>query len=589
MLRLRVEEILKKAVCDRWGGEAAVDARIEPTRDSSHGDFAANIAMILAKRLKRSPREIAQEIIGDLEKNPGFRRVEIAGPGFINFTLAPSVYHELLEHILCEGARFGESHADGAGRLQIEFVSANPTGPLNVVSARASAIGDTLARLLEATGHEVDREFYVNDHGSQVDHLLETVLWYMGGKEGEFPEDGYRGAYVEDLAEEASRRIAPLFVRAETGQDPERVEELTVNLAALVEGDPDRLEAGVRKISGDSLPLAVTDEAFRAILRLFVLECVLKEQREDLAAFGVRFDRWFRESELHTGGLIDETFDALKKSGDLFEEDGALWFRSSRYVDSEDRVVTRSNGIPTYFLADIAYHHSKGMRGYDHAIDILGPDHHGHVPRMQSAMMSLGWKKEWLEVLIVQQVNLLRKGEVVKMSKRAGEFVTLRDLVSETGRDAARFFFLMLRPNSHLNFDLDLAVSRSLDNPVYYVQYAHARICSVIRHAAAAGVREADLGGADLGLVDHEAELSLLRALDAFPDTIAMAALTREPHRIPVYLKELASLFHGYYHKVKVVTDDRDLTLARLALVKAVQIVTGNGLKILGVGAPEAM
>ncbi|MBN1825868.1 MAG: arginine--tRNA ligase [Candidatus Eisenbacteria bacterium] len=584
MLRSKTEDILRRAVRSRWGEEAAADLRVEPPREKSHGDFAANAAMVLAKGLRRKPRELAEELKTDLEASGFFRSVEIAGPGFLNLKLRPAALHDLLGHILEEGERYGRSEPERALRRQIEFVSANPTGPLNVVSARAAAVGDTLARLFEATGHAVDREFYVNDAGSQVDHLVDTVLWYLEGKAGDFPGEGYRGAYVEELSEEARAIFEPRFPRSPEGLGAERIGPAASALLSRLGSSP----AG-----GDSAlpdPCPIDDAAHRLLLRLWTLEKMLAAQRADLEKFGVRFDRWFRESELHAEGAVEAALADLERAGDVYEKDGARWFRSSAYVDDEDRVVIRSNGAPTYFLADVAYHRDKKNRGYDHAIDILGPDHHGHVPRMQSALLALGAPENWLEVMIVQQVNLLRGGETVKMSKRAGEFVSLRELIEEVGADAARFFFLMLRPNSHLNFDLDLAKSRSLDNPVYYVQYAHARICSVFRHAEAAGVAPAAGESAeDRTGVDREEEFDILRMLDAFPDVIALAAATREPHRLPTYLKEVAAAFHGYYHKVQVVTEDAKSTAARLALLRAIRLVLRNGLDLIGVHAPESM
>ena len=428
---------------------------------------------------------------------------------------------------------FGKTEENAGRREQIEFVSANPTGPLNVVSARAAAVGDSLARLLEATGVSVDREFYVNDHGSQVDHLEKSVAWYVDGEEGEFPEEGYRGDYVKELAERA----------------------------------------------GD-----VPEEERRA----WILAEMIASQESDLRDFGVEFQNWFRESTLH-GEEVGETLEELRKSGHTYEKEGATWFRSTDYGDDDDRVIVRSDGRPTYLLPDIAYHRNKASRGYGHVIDILGPDHHGHVQRMLAAMQALGRERDWLEIMIVQQVNLLRDGAPVKMSKRAGEFVTLHELVDEVGRDAARFFFVALRCSSHLNFDLELAKKKSLDNPVYYVQYAHARVASIFRHAEAAGIDPAGARGADFALLDEADDIEILKLLDQFPDAVSGAARLREPHRIPTYLKELAAGFHGYYHKIKIVTEDEQRTLARLALVSAVRTVLKNGLDLIAVSAPDAM
>ncbi|RPJ47138.1 MAG: arginine--tRNA ligase [Candidatus Latescibacterota bacterium] len=553
MLRQRLETSIRETIRRRWPEVDPNEVRIEQAREKEHGDFAANAAFVLAKRLGRPPRSIAEELLPALEADPLVEKASIAGPGFLNLKLRLEAYHDLLAHILEAGDSFGRSALGSGCFRQIEFVSANPTGPLNIVSARAAAVGDALARLFEAAGDRVEREFYVNDHGSQVDHLVESVLWHKGGGVGPFPEEGYRGAYVEELARESESALGP--------------------------AGPPSGAGGAAGPGGD-----------RARLRAWLLERMIGSQEAGLQAFAVRFDRWFRESELHDGGEVERALEDLVRAGDVYEKDSARWFRSTKYGDDEDRVVVRSNGQPTYFLADVAYHRNKAARGYDHVIDILGPDHHGHVARMQAAVRSLGRPKDGLEVLIVQQVNLLRGGETVKMSKRAGEFVTLGDLVEEVGADAARFFFVMLRPNSHLNFDLDLAKKKSLDNPVYYVQYAHARISSVFAHARAAGIdEEPAAGGSPFASLTHEGEIELLRLLDAFPDAVAGAAATREPHRIPAYLRELASAFHTYYHQAKIVGEGEEVTRARLALAGAVRTVLRSGLGLLGVTAPESM
>lgn len=586
MIRQQVEDFLFQVLRQRPEETDLSSVRVDPTRDPAHGDLALNAAMILAKQWKRAPREIAEELASSFQQSPLIAAVEIAGPGFINFRIAPEAYQKLLREILDHGTSFGKRSAPEPRREQIEFVSANPTGPVNVVSARAAAVGDTLARLFEAIGIEAEREFYVNDHGSQVDHLLDSVLYYLEGENGEFPEDGYRGEYVSEIADEAREGILSLLADGQDDRDAADIAALLEAIPALVAGDSKPWTAAAA--SSDGI-VPVTAKTRRDLLRQWVLERMLSWQRSDLEAFGVRFQSWFRESSLHAGSAINDTYDSLKKSGDVFENEGAHWFRSTTYGDEADRVLIRSNGQPTYFLADIAYHRTKAERKYDHAIDILGPDHHGHIPRMLGAMRALGCSDAWLEILIVQQVNLLKDGKPVKMSKRAGDFIALRELIDEVGTDAARFFFVMLKPNSHLNFDLDLAKSKTLENPVYYVQYAHARVCSVMRHAAAAGIEEGAHLGADLSLLTEADDLALLKNLDRYPDTVEAAAHAREPQRIPTYLKELASEFHGYYHKVKVVTDDRSLTLARLALLEGTRTVLRNGLALLAVDAPDAM
>ncbi len=586
MIRQQVEEFLFQVLRARPEETDLSSVSVDSTRDPAHGDLALNAAMVFAKQWKRPPREIAEELAASFRTSPLIAAVEIAGPGFINFRIAPAAYQELLREILAQGPAFGTRTAKEPRREQIEFVSANPTGPVNVVSARAAAVGDTLARLFEAIGIEAEREFYVNDHGNQVDHLLDSVLYYLNGEKGEFPENGYRGDYVSEIAAEARSGFLALLVEGEEDPDTARLAALREAIPALVAGDSGPWE-GASPEAGSAV--SVTAATRRGLLRQWVLERMLAWQRNDLEAFGVRFQSWFRESSLHAGSDIDDTYAGLEKSGDVFENDGAHWFRSTKYGDEADRVLVRSNGQPTYFLADIAYHRTKAERKYDHAIDILGPDHHGHIARMLGAMRALGCPDEWLEIMIVQQVNLLKDGKPVKMSKRAGDFIALRELIDEVGTDAARFFFVMLKPNTHLNFDLDLAKSRSLENPVYYVQYAHARVCSVLRHAEAAGIEPGAHRKADLAFLTETDDLSLLKNLDRYPDTVEAAALTREPQRIPTYLKELASEFHGYYHKVKVVTDDRPLTLARLALLEGTRTVLQNGLALLAVDAPDAM
>lgn len=585
-----VEERVRELLAAIWPEADPGAVRVEPARDKKHGDLATNAALVLAGGLRRPPREIAEEIAARLRTDELFDTVDVAGPGFINFFIAPAAWRRLLAHILKADETYGTSKRSDGRREQLEFVSANPTGPLNVVSARAAAVGDSLARLMEATGIEVDREFYVNDFGNQVDHLVDSVVWFMEGEKGDFPENGYRGGYVKDLADKASETIAALFLRGGTEGEIDGIDNLLDAIPSYINDNPEELTGAIAEAGGDGKsPLPVPVDSWRAILRRWILESVLLVQREDLASFGVSFDSWFRESRLHREKMVDATFEDMGRSQDVFEKDGAQWFRSTRYGDDDDRVLVRSDGRPTYFLADIAYHRDKANRGYDHAIDILGPDHHGHIPRMTGAMQALGLAPDWLEIFIVQQVNLMRLGKPIKMSKRAGDFISLRELLEEVGTDAARFFFVMLKPNSHLNFDLELAKSKSLDNPVYYVQYAHARVCSVFRHAVSAGIDPAGLRDAPLDSLDSAEDMELLRALDLFPDIVESSARTREPHRVPTYLKELASTFHTYYHKVKVVTDNQETTRARLALLEGVRIVLRNSFALLGVSAPDKM
>jgi arginyl-tRNA synthetase len=515
--------------------------------DPTHGDLATNLALLLSKSVKRPPREVAQKLIDSLPVGKDvLAGVDIAGPGFINFRLAPGALHGVLLEVLEEGERYGQSNDGGGLSAMVEYVSANPTGPMNVVNARAAAIGDALVRLLAATGHQAKSEFYVNDAGRQVDLLgLSFQARYREhvGKPGLFPEDGYQGAYVTELAAE--------FPEAE---------------AAAALADP---------------------QARR--FREWSLERMVAWQRADLEHYGMRFDRWFKESDLHAGGKLEQALAELTLRGHVFESEGAKWFRSTAFGDEKDRVLVRSNGEPTYFLADIAYHKDKYERGFRKVIDLWGPDHHGHVHRLQAALTAIGLPEGFLEVLIVQFVKLLSGGEPVKMSKRAGEFVTLRELVDEVGADSARYFFLMRSATTPLDFDLDLAKKQSDENPAYYVQYAHARIASLVRYAESNGIEPPPNPAERVSLLEAPEELAVLKELALFPDVVRGAARAREPHRIPAYLQRASESFHRFYHVHRVVTDDRGRSEARLLLCLAARRVLANGLALLGVSAPERM
>jgi arginyl-tRNA synthetase len=520
---------------------------LETPRQKEHGDLASSLALVLAKSTGRPPRELAEKILAGLDLDPGrVERATIAGPGFINFQLGKAWVADQVRHILAHAASFGES-ATGAGvPVQVEFVSANPTGPLNVVSARAAAVGDALVRLLNAAGFRAASEFYVNDAGNQVRLFAASLaarLTELDGGTAAIPEEGYHGEYVRELA--AALRTDPGLP-----QDPE------ARLAWLAATGIERMVAG---------------------------------QRRDLERFGVTFDRWFPESSLHGAGALDRSLAALRSAGQVHERDSALWFATTAYGDDADRVVVRSDGTPTYFLADIAYHADKHARGFARVIDIWGPDHHGHVARMQAAAQALGFGADWLEVLIVQQVNLLRGGQPVKMSKRAGEFVTLGELVDEVGKDPARFFFLMRRTNAHLDFDLDLAKQQTEENPCFYVQYAHARVAQILANAERQGVRLHDARAVPAERLTDPEELALSKLLAAFPETVAAAALAREPQRVTNYLREVAALFHRFYHQHRVVGVEEELMQARLGLARATQIVIRRGLELIGVSAPERM
>jgi len=524
---------------------------VEVPREPEHGDWASPVALTLAKAARRPPREIAQTLRDALRiETDTVSAVEIAGAGFLNFRLAPAWLAGNIRRILSEPERFGASAVGRGEKILIEYVSANPTGPLNVVNARAASIGDSLIRILNAAGYEARGEFYANDWGLQAELFGASIRTRFAERHGlaapPIPEEGYVGAYVAEVAAQIDEAEGRRWLEL-----PEREQRLRF-------ADPG-------------------------------LSLMLERQRHDLERFGARMDRWFRESSLHTGGAVEKARAHLVARGLTDERDGALWFQSARFGDQEDRVIVRSNGEPTYFLADAAYHHDKFQRGFDRVIDLLGPDHHGHVQRMQGMVEAMGWPRDRFEVILIQWVRLLRGGEPVKMSKRAGEFITLEDLVDEVGVDAARFFFLMRRAESPLDFDLELAVKRSEDNPVYYVQYAHARIAHVLDYAREQGVPEPEIEAARPELLAEPETLTLLRGLSGFPSLVAATARHREPHRIPAYLKELAAKFHSFYHQHRVVGPDAAVTAARLLLTRATGVVFRRGLSLLGVSAPESM
>ena len=524
-------------------------------REPAHGDWTTNLALLLARDARRPPRAVAEELAAAFPRDEQlFSGVDVAGPGFLNFRYSDAFLSALPSRILAAGAldpaaRRGwgcHDHARGL-RIQVEYVSANPTGPLNVVNARAAAVGASLVRLLNATGHASEGEFYVNDAGSQVDLLGESVAARFAERVGlarAFPENGYQGEYLRDLARELD--------------EPAAREALAGNGSA-------------------------------AWFRDRALHRILEWQRRDLSEYGAEFSRWFRESELHRAGAVEETLAALKARGVVYESEGATWVRTTGFGDDKDRVVVRSNGLPTYLLPDVAYHRDKRARGFRHSIDLWGPDHHGHILPLKAALQALGVEPDFLEVLIVQQVNLLSGGQPVKMSKRAGEFITLRDLMEDIGADCAKFFFLMRSTNAHLDFDLDLARRQNDENPAYYVQSAHARIASILRFAAEQGLTPAAAPGAGAPGLADPAEKALARQLAAFPEVVRGAAFAREPHRLPTYLQETAAVFHRFYHACRVVSEDRALSHARLRLAEATRLVLQNGLALMGVTAPERM
>lgn len=541
------------AAIERAGYTMPVGARVEleVPRDPGHGDWATAVALTLAKAARRPPREVAQALVGALTVDPGvLDAVELAGPGFINFRLSPAWLVDALRRILADPDGYGRSDSGQGEPILVEYVSANPTGPLNVVNARAASYGDSLIRILNAAGYRAEGEYYTNDWGLQVELFGASVRTRYAESQGvaapEIPEEGYTGGYVAELAQAC---------------------------------DPEQARAWL------ALPETEQRRAFGA----WAVARMLERQKRDLSGFGVGMHHWFRESDLHRSGQVGAVLARLADRGCIDQREGAQWFRATDFGDQEDRVVVRSSGLPTYFLSDTAYHEDKFRRGYARLIDLWGPDHHGHITRMKGVLQALGHDPDRFEVIIIQWVKLLRGGEIVKMSKRAGEFITLEELVREVGADAARFFFLLRRAESPLDFDLELAVRRSEENPVYYVQYAHARIVHVLDYARQQGVPEPDPAAATPDLLAEPETDKLLRALAGFPSLVAAAARHREPHRLPAYLKELAAKFHSFYHYHRVVTADAPRTAARLLVTRATGTVVRRGLSLLGVSAPEAM
>ncbi|WP_165998693.1 arginine--tRNA ligase [Bacillus sp. Cs-700] len=541
------EEIKQAVIKANLASESEMpEVILESPKDKAHGDYATNMAMQLARIAKKAPRAIAEDLKANLDMTKaGIKQIDIAGPGFINFFMDTAYLTELIPTILDKGNNYGRS-ADKNEKIQVEFVSANPTGSLHLGHARGAAVGDTLCNVLDRAGYDVSREYYINDAGNQIHNLtvsLEARYMQALGKEKDMPEDGYQGQDIVQF-----------------GKD-------------LVEKEGDRL-------------LQLNDKERYAYFREYGLERELEKLKKDLKEFGVEFDVWFSETSLYQSNKIDNVLAKLKERGETFEQDGATWFRSTTYGDDKDRVLIKGDGSYTYLTPDIAYHQDKLSRGFDKLINIWGADHHGYIPRMKAAIEALGYKREQLEVEIIQMVNLFKDGEKMKMSKRTGKAVTLRELMDEVGIDAMRYFFSMRSSDSHLDFDMDLAVSRSNENPVYYVQYAHARVCSILRQGEEMGLTE----DADLSLITSEKEMDLLKKLGELPEAIAEAAEKRMTHRITNYAFELAQALHSFYNAERVL-DSEDLakSAARFKLMQAVRQTIQNTLEIIGVTAPEKM
>lgn len=549
-----IEEIGQSAQRAKTAGELSFPELpqfvLEVPREKSHGDFATNIAMLLTKAAKQPPRQIAETIVRHLDKQGTWiKEVEIAGPGFINFTLAPDWLDQVLPQVESADTTYGHSSIGSGKKVQVEFVSANPTGLLHMGNARGAALGDSIANLLAAVGYQVEREYYVNDAGNQIQNFaksLEARYLQQLGVEVPFPEDGYHGEDISTTVQGFIGKVGDKYVNV--------------------------------------------DELLR---RELLVDYALKEKlgmiKDALAGFGVTYHTWFSEQSLHESGAVAKAIKELQEKEYIYENEGALWFKTTMFGEDKDEVVVRSNGTPTYFAADIAYHKDKFQRGFDWVINIWGADHHGHVARLKGAVDAVGYDSKKLDVVLMQLVRLFQGGEIVRMSKRTGQYITLNELVEEVGKDAARYFFVMRSADSHLDFDLDLAKSQSSDNPVYYVQYAHARICSILRQREEKKEEPVAAAAAKLSLLREPAELELLRKIADYPEEVAQAAVSLEPYRMARYAHELASLFHSFYNSCRVLSEDKELTAARLALVNGTRITLRNLLELLGVSAPERM
>lgn len=545
-----VEAAFKARTEGRLNFENLPEFVLEVPREKEHGDFATNIAMLLSKQARMAPRQIAEIIDSFINtENSWIARKEIAGPGFINFYLNSSWVYDVFPEILAQGETYGNTDTGRGKKVQVEFVSANPTGLLHMGNARGAALGDTMASLLQASGFEVTREFYINDAGNQIENFgksLEARYFQQLGQDVPFPEEGYHGQDIIDTVK------------------------------GLIEKDGDKY-------------LQLEEAQRRQLLIKYALEEKLNAIKAGLRDFGVEYDVWFSEQTLHESGAINGIIDELRGHGYVYEHEGAVWLKTTEFGDEKDEVLIRGNGTPTYFAADIAYHKNKFDRGFKWVINIWGADHHGHIRRLKGAMKALGYNPDELDIVIMQLVRLFKGGEIVRMSKRAGEFITLQELISEVGKDAARYFFVMRSSDSHLDFDMDLAKSQSSDNPVFYIQYAHARICSIFRQMQEKGINTPTAGACNFTLLKEQGELELARKLADFPREVAEAAVNLEPHRVARYAHELAGLFHSFYNNHRVMIEDTELQKARLVLVKCTQIVVRKALSLLGLTAPETM
>ncbi len=585
-MKENIESLLDQAL-DQLIADGMIETKpalqITRTKDAAHGDFTCNVAMMLAKQAGKPPRDVAQAIIDTFDtQDASIDKIEIAGPGFINFFLAQESTLNIINDIISAGDRFGQSNAANKEKVQIEFVSANPTGPLHVGHGRGAAYGATLASLMRAVGFDVDCEYYVNDAGRQM-NILATSVWlrYLetNGIEFTFPVNGYKGDYIFDIANSIKSQHGESFVFS--------ADEVFQDIHA------DETDGGDKEKHIDDLITRAKHllgtENYQLVFKAG-LNSILDDIQQDLEEFGVPYDNWYSEQTLADRGLIGQAVEQLQLAGHVEERNGALWFLSTKFGDEKDRVIIRDNGQATYFASDIAYHMDKFARGYQRVINIWGADHHGYVARVKAAIGALGAKEDKLDILLVQFANLYRGGERVQMSTRSGSFVTLRELREEVGTDAARFFYVMRKCEQHMDFDLDLAKSQSNENPVYYIQYAHARICSVIGQLTEKELKhDIENGFQHLNLLTEKHETDLISKLDAYADTVHKAAFNAEPHLLVHYLRELATLLHSYYNAHQFINDDTNLHDARFNLIIATKQILHNGLTLLGVTAPEKM
>ena len=562
-LHALLEQSLASLVVDGVLSEVPDNIRIDHSKDKTQGDFASNIALVLSKQAKCAPKVLAEKIVANLADSTEIEKTEIAGPGFINFFMSQGSNSSVIDQIIDQSNEYGMSDFGVNQRVLLEFVSANPTGPLHVGHGRGAAYGATVANLLRAIGFEVDNEYYVNDAGRQMD-ILATSVYLRYIETDKFPDNGYKGSYIFDIAKQVNGIekfdiFDGVSADEKDGGDKEKhIDDLIANCKVLLGDD------------------------YKTIFDL-AIDGILSGIKTDLAEFGVDYKQWFSEQSLVDSGLSKTTVEALQASGHIYEQDGALWFKTTDFGDDLDRVVVRDNGMHTYFASDIAYHLEKFERGYDKIINIWGADHHGYIARVKASVTALGNDADKLEILLVQFANLYRGGEKVAMSTRSGSFVTLEELRNEVGNDAARFFYVLRKSEQHMDFDLDLAKSKTNENPVFYIQYAHARICSVLKQ------NTGDSSAVDLSLLNNEAETALIKQLNRYKDVLQSSALNYEPHVLAYYLRELAGDFHSYYNSSEFLVEDATLRNSRLQLISAVKQVISNGLGLLGVSAPDSM